>query len=116
MDEMAKTLVFTGERQIELREYPIPEASDDKVLVKVDACAICTWEQRVYTGVKKVEYPFIGGHEMVGKIIGMGKNVDRRQWSEGDFVAVGVTLPCKNCYQCKSGNEQNEFPSAGKSG
>ncbi|HJC49216.1 MAG TPA: alcohol dehydrogenase catalytic domain-containing protein [Candidatus Anaerostipes avistercoris] len=107
MDGMAKTLVFTGERQIELREYPIPEVSDDKVLVKVDACAICTWEQRVYTGVKKVEYPFIGGHEMVGKIIGMGKNVDRRQWSEGDFVAVGVTLPCKNCYQCKSGNEQN---------
>lgn len=107
MDKMAKTLVFTGERQIELREYPIPEVSDNKVLVKVDACAICTWEQRVYTGVKKVEYPFIGGHEMVGKIIKMGKNVDRRQWSEGDFVAVGVTLPCKNCYQCKSGNEQN---------
>ena len=94
MDEMAKTLVFTGERQMELRDYPIPEVSDDKVLVKVDACAICTWEQRVYTGVKKVEYPFIGGHEMVGKIVKMGKNVDRRQWSEGDFVAVGVTLPC----------------------
>ena len=44
MKEMAKTLIFTGERQIELREYPIPEVSDDKVLVKVDACAICTWE------------------------------------------------------------------------
>lgn len=107
MSEMAKTLVFTGEKQIELREYPIPEVSDDKVLVKVDACAICTWEQRVYTGVKKVEYPFIGGHEMVGRIVKMGKNVDQRQWKEGDFVAVGVTLPCKNCYQCKSGNEQN---------
>lgn len=107
MDEMAKTLVFTGKRQIELREYPIPDVTDDKVLVKVDACAICTWEQRVYTGVKKVEYPFIGGHEMVGKIIKMGKNIDQRQWKIGDFVAIGVTLPCKNCYQCKSGNEQN---------
>lgn len=107
MSEMAKTLIFTGERQLELREYPIPEVSEDKVLVKIEACAICTWEQRVYTGVKKVEYPFIGGHEMVGRIIKMGKNVDQRQWKEGDFVAVGVTLPCKNCYQCKSGNEQN---------
>lgn len=104
---MAKTLVFTGEKQIELQEYPIPEVSDDKVLVKVDACAICTWEQRVYTGVKKVDFPFIGGHEMVGKIIEMGKDVDRRQWKIGDSVAVGVTLACKNCYQCKSGNEQN---------
>lgn len=107
MSETAKTLVFTGERQIELREYKIPKVSDDKVLIKVEACAICTWEQRVYTGVKKVEYPFIGGHEMVGRIVKMGKDVDQRQWKEGDFVAVGVTLPCKNCYQCKSGNEQN---------
>lgn len=107
MGEMARTLVFTGEKQIEIQEYPIPEVSDDMVLVKTDACAICTWEQRVYTGVKKVDFPFIGGHEMVGKIVKMGKNVDQRQWNVGDFVAVGVTLPCKNCYQCKSGNEQN---------
>ena len=88
MGEMARTLVFTGEKQIEIQEYPIPEVSDDMVLVKTDACAICTWEQRVYTGVKKVDFPFIGGHEMVGKIVKMGKNVDQRQWSVGDFVAV----------------------------
>lgn len=107
MNETGKTLVYTGPRQIEIVEYPIPEVSDDKVLIKVEACAICTWEQRVYTGVKKVDYPFIGGHEMVGTIAAMGKNVDKRQWAIGDRVAVGVTLPCKNCYQCKSGNEQN---------
>ncbi len=107
MSDKARTLVFTGEEQIELREYEIPKVSEDKVLIKIDACAICTWEQRVYTGVKKVEYPFIGGHEMVGKIVEMGKNVDRRQWKVGDQVTVGVTLACKNCYQCKSGNEQN---------
>ena len=47
MGEMARTLVFTGEKQIEIQEYPIPEVSDDMVLVKTDACAICTWEQRV---------------------------------------------------------------------
>lgn len=38
MDKMAKTLVFTGERQIELREYPIPEVSDNKVLVSRRMC------------------------------------------------------------------------------
>ena len=106
MSEMAKSLVFTGERQLEIREYPIPEVSDDKILMKVDASAICTWEQRVYTGVKKVKFPFIGGHEMSGRIIAMGKNVDRRQWAAGDMVVAGVTLPCKNCYRCMSGNEQ----------
>ena len=39
MGEMARTLVFTGEKQIEIQEYPIPEVSDDMVLVKTDACA-----------------------------------------------------------------------------
>lgn len=27
MGEMARTLVFTGEKQIEIQEYPIPEVS-----------------------------------------------------------------------------------------
>lgn len=107
MAEMAKTLVFNGVKDIEIQEYPIPEVPADKVLIKVDACAICTWEQRVYTGVKKVDYPFIGGHEYVGKIIAMGDKVDRRQWKLGDTVVAGTMLACKNCYQCKSGNEQN---------
>lgn len=107
MAEIAKTLVFTGVKEIEIREYEIPEVPADKVLVKVDACAICTWEQRVYTGVKKVDFPFIGGHEMVGKIVAMGDHVDRRQWKLGDTVVAGTMLACKNCYQCKSGNEQN---------
>ncbi|MCC8060322.1 MAG: alcohol dehydrogenase catalytic domain-containing protein [Clostridiales bacterium] len=107
MSEMAKTLVFTGVRQIELREYPIPEVPDDKILVKVEASAICTWEQRVYTGVKKVDFPFIGGHEVFGRIMAMGDKVDQREWKIGDGVVVGAMLPCKNCYRCKSGNEQN---------
>ena len=34
MSEMAKSLVFTGERQLEIREYPVPEVSDDKVLIR----------------------------------------------------------------------------------
>ena len=107
MSEKARTLVFNGVKDIELREYDIPQVTDDTILVKTDACAICTWEQRVYTGVKKVDYPFIGGHELVGKIVAIGDKVDRRQWKIGDRVVAGTQLACKNCYQCKSGNEQN---------
>ena len=50
MSEKARTLVFNGVKDVELREYDIPQPTGDQVLVKVDACAICTWEQRVYTG------------------------------------------------------------------
>lgn len=102
-----KTVVLNGVKDIELRELIAPEVPNDKVLVKIESCALCTWEQRVYTGINKVDFPFIGGHEMCGEIIAMGEKIDKRNWSIGDKVIVGMMLPCGDCYQCKSGNEQN---------
>jgi len=102
-----KTVVFTDIEKIEVQEWPVPEVPDDKILIKVDACAICTWEQRVYTGIKKVDFPFIGGHEISGTILKTGSNINKQAWKTGTKVVVGVNLVCRNCYQCKSGNEQN---------
>ncbi len=102
-----KTAVFTNVREIGLQECETPVPKGNKVLIKVNACAICTWEQRVYTGVNKVEFPFIGGHEIAGEIVAMGEDVNKTEWKIGDNVVVGVTLPCRNCYYCKTGNEQS---------
>ena len=107
MKEKLKAVVFGGVNDVHIEEFDIPQIADDEVLIKIDACAICTWEQRVYTGVKKVNYPFVGGHEAVGEIIQMGKNINKLQWHLHDKVSIGLTGPCNNCYQCKSGNEQN---------
>ncbi|WP_196593642.1 zinc-dependent alcohol dehydrogenase [Pectinatus sottacetonis] len=102
-----KTAVFTGIRKITLEECKTPTAKGNKVLVKVNSCAICTWEQRVYTGVNKVEFPFIGGHEIAAEIVAMGDDVNRTEWAVGDKVVVGATLQCRNCYYCKTGNSQS---------
>ena len=99
--------MFRDIRQIELEICEKPKASGNKILVKIDASAICTWEQRVYTGVNKVEFPFIGGHEIAGHIVEMGEDVDHTEWAIGDKVVIGATLPCRNCYYCKTGNEQS---------
>lgn len=107
MNGKMKTAVFTDIKQVEIKECEKPSPSGNKVLIKVDAAAICTWEQRVYTGVNKVEFPFIGGHEIAGHIEAMGDEVNQDEWSVGDQVVVGVTLPCRNCYYCKTGNEQS---------
>ena len=81
MPETMKTAVFHGRMDISLEECERPRAKGNKVLVKVDCCALCTWEQRVYTGVNKVEYPFIGGHEISGEIVGLGDDVNPDEWS-----------------------------------
>lgn len=105
MCDRMRTAVFTDVRKIEIQECKRPIARENQVLVKVDACAICTWEQRVYTGVKKVEFPFIGGHEIAGHIVSIGDKVNQREWNIGDKVLVGVAQSCRNCVYCKSGRE-----------
>lgn len=107
MRESMKTAVFNGVKNIEIETCDKPKATGNKVLVKIEACAICTWEQRVYSGVKSVEFPFIGGHEIAAEIVELGDDVNQSEWSIGDKVVVGVTLACRDCYFCKNGNEQS---------
>lgn len=107
MADSLRAVVFTGIGQLEIQEFPLPPVPGGKVLVKIESCGLCTAEQRIYTGAKKMPFPYIGGHEMSGTIVDMGVDVDKKQWHTGDHVVVGVTFPCGNCHQCKAGNEQN---------
>ncbi len=107
MNQTMKAAVFTGVGKIELQECPRPDVQANKILVKTDATALCTWEQRVYTGVNKVEFPFIGGHEIAAHIIELGEGVNRNEWHIGDKVVVGAYLACQQCFHCKTGNAQS---------
>lgn len=98
---------FNDIKSIDIQTVPIPQVTPNKILIKVDACAICTWEQRVYTGIKRVEFPFVGGHEIAAEIVSIGSQVNNCVWAVGDKVVYGTNLACGDCYQCKLGNEQN---------
>jgi NADPH:quinone reductase-like Zn-dependent oxidoreductase len=61
-------------------------------LIKIKACAICTWEQREYSGVQTL-YPLAGGHEVAGELVEMGKKVfiDAKP---GDKVVYAALTRC----------------------
>ena len=48
-----KAIAITKEKKVEIIEMDKPIPKDNEVLVKVEACGICTWDQRVYIGEKK---------------------------------------------------------------
>lgn len=102
-----KTAVFTGINKIVIEECPTPTISKNKILIRIDACAVCTWEQRVYKGIKEVDFPFIGGHEIAAEIVEIGSEINPNEWHVGDKVVYGTNLACGDCYHCKTGNEQN---------
>ncbi len=118
MAEKMKTVVFHGVNDLAVEEYDVPTPGAHQLLVRIEACAICTWEQRAYTGVNKVAYPFIGGHEIAGYVEAMGSEIDTKVWHIGDRVVCGVQLACKECDQCKQGaheacehfNHQKQLP------
>jgi len=102
MSSTYKLAIHSGERKIEIVEKELKEPKDSQVLVKVGSCAICTLEQRIYSGRIK-RYPFAGGHEIAGTVAATGEKV--MNLKVGDKVAVRMLTSCGECYYCRSGHE-----------
>jgi len=90
-----------GPQQIRVDELPIPKPGPRQALVRVRACALCTWEQRMYTGEEHY-YPLAGGHEVAGELVELGSQVytDARI---GDRVMASPLVRCGYCESCRRG-------------
>ena len=60
-------------------DVPIPQITDDEVLVKVRATAICGTDQHIYKWApyaqERLKLPMVFGHEFAGDIVEVGGNV-----------------------------------------
>jgi len=102
MSNKYKVALITDERKIEVFEKDLKQPVGSQVLVKIDCCAICTLEQRIYNGVMK-RYPFAGGHEAAGTVVAVGNKV--KSLKAGDKVSARMLTSCGECYYCRSGHE-----------
>lgn len=94
-----------------VEEVPRPVPGDYDLLVQVAYCGICTLEQRLYAGDRKIYYPIIPGHEASGIIAEVGKEV-KTHHQAGDHVALDLVNRCHICPACLSGNSnmcENRF-------
>ena len=94
---------FYGGRDIRVETVPEPETMDCEVLVEVQATGICGSDLHGYHHQPEAPRPpATGGHELTGRVAGVGKAA--RGWQIGDRVAVEPTVPCNNCPECLNGN------------
>lgn len=97
-----KAAVFRGVGDLRLEELPAPRPSEDQVLVRMIECGVCGTDVHMYQGTNdEGTFPFIGGHEWVGKVIEAGRNV--RSLKVGDRVIGETFLPCHCCANCQDG-------------
>jgi L-iditol 2-dehydrogenase len=80
---------------VELRELPVPEISEDDVLLSVHSVGICGSDLHQFHGSQswKVNYPVVLGHEFAGVIAKSGNRVF--EFKEGDRVVseTAAVLP-----------------------
>jgi propanol-preferring alcohol dehydrogenase len=87
------------------RELPDPSPGEGQLLVKVDACGVCRTDLHVVDGeLTDPRLPIIPGHEIVGRVEGVGRGVQNVR--AGDRVGIPwLGHTCGHCRFCRSGHE-----------
>jgi propanol-preferring alcohol dehydrogenase len=87
------------------REVPRPVPGPTGLLLRVHACAVCRTDLHVVDGeLPDPTLPLIPGHEIVGTVVELGRDVDR--FALGERVGVPwLAWTCGVCRYCRSGRE-----------
>ena len=104
---MMKGLCYVDDEKIEVREFPIPELEKDTdAIVEINYASICTSDIHIIKGkVPRAKKGIILGHEGVGKIHKIGKEI--KKFKIGDHVSINCITFCNECYFCKKGHINN---------
>jgi len=88
-----------------IKQLPIPKATNNNVVIKVEACGICHGDLAVLGGHwhHPINYPRVPGHEIVGRVHEIGPTV--KALKVGLRVGVGWHGGhCLTCNNCRRGN------------
>ena len=103
MKALVKAKADTG---IWLQDVPIPIVGPNDVLIKIKKTAICGTDIHIYNwddwAQKHIKVPLVVGHEFVGEIVEIGKEVIT-YFKVGDRVSGEGHIACGHCRNCRAG-------------
>src|SRR5499425_1606037 len=108
-------VVFLGERQLELREFPDPTPGPGEVVVAMKASGMCGSDLHPYRAAGNAAQalglggsggPVIGGHEPCGVVDAVGPGVSASDAKVGQRVMVHHYWGCGQCKHCRVGWSQ----------
>lgn len=98
--------ILRGIDDLALEERPVPAPAADEVLVQVLSVGVCGSDVHYYKhgriGPYVVEAPLVLGHEVSGRIVAVGADVDPAR--VGRRVAIEPQRPCRRCDFCRAGD------------
>lgn len=100
-----KAAVLMAPNVLEIKDVDTPKPGLADVLIRVEACAVCSSDLSMMAKPWKAQPPygsFIPGHEYSGTVVALGETVD--EFKIGDRVAVEAHLGCMRCRNCRLGH------------
>lgn len=98
--------LFSKEGNFQPYEFKRHAVGEKDVLIEILYAGICHSDIHTARGEwGEVSYPLVPGHEIAGRVIGVGEGVTKVK--VGDLVGVGCMVnSCQTCSTCVSGEEQ----------
>src|SRR5260370_7528485 len=110
-EEAMRGVVFTGERGLELMQFPDPTPDAHDVVIEMKASGMCGSDLHQYrrpkgqaqpTGIPMRDGPVIAGHEPCGVVAAVGSSVDAKEARIGQRVMLHHYQGCTQCNHCPS--------------
>jgi propanol-preferring alcohol dehydrogenase len=102
---MRAMIMQSARRPLVYQEMPRPVPTEDQLLVRIGACAVCRTDLHVLDGeLQHPKLPLILGHEIVGQVEELGPAV--RGFKEGQRVGIPwLGWTCEQCRFCLTNRE-----------
>jgi propanol-preferring alcohol dehydrogenase len=101
---------------LELVDMPDPVPGEGEIVLRVLTCGVCHTELDEIEGrTPPSRFPMILGHQVVGRVVEVGRGVDR--FTQGDRAGVGwIYSACGACAFCRDGVENlcEQFRATGR--
>jgi len=96
-----KAALLTEPERIVFDEIDAPPIGNDEVRIRPALAGVCGTDISIYKGHRPTEYPFVPGHEVMGRVTETGTSVTK--FRIGDRVIVEPNYPCGGCPLCRQG-------------
>ena len=105
MSELMDAAVMYGPSDIRFEKVERPTCPDGGFVVEVDAIGLCGSDIRnLTTDSRSGDYPWIYGHEVVGKVVEVDDGVDA--YKVGEMIYVYPLAHCLKCENCREGHSE----------
>jgi 2-desacetyl-2-hydroxyethyl bacteriochlorophyllide A dehydrogenase len=96
-----KAALLLAPRKISIGAAPEPRPASSDVMIQPAIAGVCGTDISFFTGHRSIPYPFILGHEVVGRVVALGEGVT--EFRIGQRVIVEPNYPCGKCALCLAG-------------